>query len=164
MLPRVAYAEAILDRKHMPPDVPSPALDDFNRQIREVATRENSRGYRGHAGLGTHVLAGFIFILPKFGPLSDLALRVPTPTSEQDYLDSLMKTADELRQRLNQATRSGTLPNKDLDTGDIVHPGTYSLEDDAYANLLHQMTSDPTSRSRSASSATCWPISPTCPR
>jgi hypothetical protein len=50
---------------------------------------------------------------------------------------------DALRDRLAQATHSGGLPNKDLDTGDAVYPGTYSLEDYAYATLLHQMTSDP---------------------
>lgn len=145
LLPHVAYAEAILDRKRMPPDAPSPALDAFNQQIGAVAIRDNWKGYRYHAGFGTYVLAGFIFVLPKFGPLSGLALRAPTPASEQDYLNALIKTADDLRQRLNQATRSGVLPNKDLDTGDLVYPGTYSLEDYAYADLLHQMTLDPNS-------------------
>jgi hypothetical protein len=143
LLPQVAYAEAILNRKKMPPDVPSPALDELNQQIGEVAARDNWKGYRYHAGVGTYVLAGFIFVLPKVGPLSGLALRAPTPESEQDYIDALAATASELRQRLNQATRSGTLPNKDLDTGDIVYPGTYSLEDYAYVDLLHQMALDP---------------------
>ena len=49
-----------------------------------------------------------------------------------------------LRQALGQATQADGLPNKDLDTGDYVKPGTYSLEDYAYADLLHLMTSDPT--------------------
>ena len=31
----------------------------------------------------------------------------------------------------------------DLDTGDLVYPGTYSLEDYTYADLLHEMTRDP---------------------
>jgi len=145
LLPRVAYAETLLHHKEMPPDAPSPALDELNQQIKEVATRDNWKAYRGHAGFGTHILAGVIFLLPKFGPLSGLALRAPTPASEQDYINALVGTADDLRQRLNQATRSGSLPNKDLDTGDIVYPGTYSLEDYAYADLLHQMTLDPTS-------------------
>lgn len=143
LLPNVAYAEAILYRKKMPPDVPSPALDGLNQQIGEVAARDNWKGYRSHAGFGTYVLAGFIFVLPKVGPLSGLALRAPTPASEQDYINALAATTSELRHRLDQATRSGTLPNKDLDTGDIVYPGTYSLEDYAYVDLLHQMTLDP---------------------
>lgn len=144
LLPRVAYAEAILRRNHMPSDVPSPELDEFNKEVAALAVDDNWAKYRKHAGFGTHLLADFIFILPKFGPFGDLAICGPTAAAEQDYVKSLMHTADVLRASLAQATRSGTVPNKDLDTGDDVYPGTYSLEDYAYANLLHQMVSDPT--------------------
>jgi uncharacterized protein (DUF433 family) len=145
LLPRVAYAETILYRSHLPPDVPSPALDQLNRQIAALAAADNWSAYRRHAGVGTHLLAAFIFIVPKIGPLSDLSLRGPTPSAEQDYLDSLMHTATVLRQTLNHATQSDGLPNLDLDTGDQARPGTYSLEDYTYADLLHQMTRDPSS-------------------
>ena len=145
LLPRIAYAEALLNRKRMPPDVPSPALDQFNQEIAKLSAASNWAAYRGQAGFGTHLLAGFIFILPKVGPLSGLALRGPSPSAEQDYVNALMQTTGSLRQMLAQATHSGTLPNKDLDTGDIVYPGTYPLEDYAYADLLHRMTRDPSS-------------------
>jgi hypothetical protein len=145
LLPRIAYAEALLNRKRMPPDVPSPALDQFNQEITRIAAASNGAAYRGHAGFGTHLLAGFIFILPKVGPFSGLALRGPSPSAEQDYINALMQTTGTLRQMLAQATHSGTLPNKDLDTGDVVYPGTYPLEDYAYADLLHRMTRDPSS-------------------
>jgi hypothetical protein len=145
LLPRVAYAETLLYRKRMPPDVPSPALDEFNKEITTLSAANNWDAYRRQAGIGTHLLAGFIFILPKVGPLSDLSLRGPTPSAEQDYVNSLMHTEDVLRQTLARATQSDALPNLDLDTGDQVYPGTYSLEDYTYAQLLHQMTSDPTS-------------------
>jgi hypothetical protein len=144
LLPRVAYAEVLLHRKHMPPDVPSPELDEFNQEVATLAAQDNWARYRKHAGFGTHVLAGFIAILPKVGPLDDLAIVGPTSSAEQDYVKALMHTAAALRQALGQATHSGGLPNKDLDTGDDVYPGTYSLEDYAYAGLLHQMTGDPT--------------------
>jgi hypothetical protein len=144
LLPRVAYAEAMLRRKHMPADVPSPELDEFNNEVAALAIDDNWAKYRKHAGVGTHVLAGFIAILPKVGPLGDLAVVGPSSAAEQDYVRALMHSADALRRTLGQATRSGGLPNKDLDTGDGVNPGTYSLEDYAYADLLHRMTSDPT--------------------
>lgn len=143
LLPRVAYAETLLHRNRMPPDVPSPALDRFNQQIAILSAANNWDSYRKHAGIGTHLLAGFIFIVPKIGPLSDLSLRGPTPSAEQDYVNSLMHTADELRQILGAATKSDGLPNEDLDTGLDVAPGTYSLEDFTYADLLHRMTRDP---------------------
>jgi uncharacterized protein (DUF433 family) len=143
LLPRVAYAETLLYRKRLPADVPSPALDQFNQEIAKLAAASNWASYRGHAGFGTHLLAGFIFILPKVGPLSGLALRGPSSSAEQDYVNSLMLTTTTLRQTIAAANHSGTLPNKDLDTGDDVRPGTYPLEDYAYADLLHRMTRDP---------------------
>jgi hypothetical protein len=143
LLPRVAYAETLLYRKRLPADVPSPALDQFNQEIAKLAVAGNWASYRSHAGFGTHLLAGFLFILPRIGPISDLALRGPSSSAEQDYVNSLMLTTASLRQTLAQATQSGALPNKDLDTGDDVRPGTYPLEDYAYADLLHRMTRDP---------------------
>ncbi|HEV2645341.1 MAG TPA: zinc dependent phospholipase C family protein [Acidobacteriaceae bacterium] len=144
LLPRVAYAETLLNRKRMPPDVPSPALDEFTKEVAALSAANNWDSYRRHAGIGTHLLAAFIFVLPKFGPLSILSLRGPTPSAEQDYVNSLMHTTDVFRQKLASATKSDGLPNLDLDTGDQVYPGTYPLEDDTYAALLHSMTSDPT--------------------
>jgi len=35
------------------------------------------------------------------------------------------------------------LPNRDLDTGNVVLPGGYSLTDEMYANLLHMLTTQP---------------------
>jgi len=145
LIPRVAYAETLLHRSSMPPDVPSPALDQFNQQVAVLAAANNWNAYRRHAGIGTHFLAVFIFILPKIGPLSDLSLRGPTPSTEQDYVNSLMHTAAVFRQKLANATTRDGLPNEDLDTGDLVYPGTYSLEDYTYAGLLHSMTRDPAS-------------------
>jgi hypothetical protein len=144
LLPRVAYAETLLYRNRMPPDVPSPALDEFSKEVAALSTANNWAAYRRHAGIGTHLLAAFIFILPKVGALSDLSLRGPTPSAEQDYVNSLMHTTDVFRQTLARATESDGLPNLDLDTGNQVYPGTYSLEDYTYAALLHAMTSDPT--------------------
>lgn len=143
LLPRVAYAEALLHHKRMPVDATSPELADLNQQVAALAADDHWEKYRGHAGFGTHLLAGFIFILPKFGPLGDLAIVGPSADDEQDYVKALLDSASALRQTLGKATRSDGLANKDLDTGDMVYPGTYSLEDYAYADLLHEMTSDP---------------------
>ncbi|MGA2438740.1 MAG: zinc dependent phospholipase C family protein [Acidobacteriaceae bacterium] len=143
LLPRVAYAETLLNRKRLPPDSPSPALDALNRQIATLAAQDHWAAYRGHAGFGTHMLAGFIYILPKIGPLSDLSLRGPTPLTEQDYVNSLVHTVDVFRQTLAHATTAADLPNKDLDTGDTIRPGTYRLCDETYANLLHQIALAP---------------------
>lgn len=145
LLPRVAYAESLLYGSRMPPDVPSPALDQFNQQIATLSAANKWNAYRKSRGIGTHLLAALIFILPKVGALSDLSLRGPTPSAEQDYVNSLMHTVDVLRQTVARATKEDGLPNLDLDTGLKVFPGTYSLEDYTYAALLHQMTREPDS-------------------
>jgi len=145
LLPRVAYAETLLYGKRMPADIDTPELDELKQEIAAVSTAQHWSRYRSRAGFGTHLLAGVIFILPKFGSLSDLKLRTPTTSAEQDYVKSLLQCADVLRATLAHAASSGSIPNKDLDTGDMVYPGTYPLEDYAYADLLHRMTRDPAS-------------------
>ena len=144
LLPRVAYAEDMLYRKRMPPDAPSPDLDEFNRQIALLSAANHWDAYH-HRGprIGTRLLALMIFIIPKVGVLSDLSLRPPSPSAEQDYVSSLMHTVSAMRNTLNNATKSDGLPNLDLDTGHPVEPGTYSLEDYTYVDLLHRMTRDP---------------------
>jgi hypothetical protein len=144
LLPHVAYAETLLHGKHMPADTPGPALDLLNQEIATLATLDHWDSYRGHAGLGTHLLAGFIFLLPKVGPLSDLSVRGPTVQAEQDYVNSLDHTVDAFRQMLAHASTTSGLANQDLDTGYAIRPGTYRLCDSTYADLLHEVTSTPT--------------------
>jgi hypothetical protein len=144
LLPRVAYAEDMLHRKSMPADVPGPDLDAFNREIAILSAANHWDTYHHHgARIGTHLLAAFIFILPKVGVLSDVAIRPPSSSAEQDYVSSLMHTVSVMRTTLANATSSDGLPNLDLDTGKEVAPGTYSLEDFTYVDLLHRMTRDP---------------------
>jgi Zinc dependent phospholipase C len=143
LLPRVAYAETLLHRESFPPDAVSPALDRLNQQFAELAARDHWDRYRRHAGLGTHLLAGVIFLLPRLGPLSDLAIRGPSPGAEQDYVNSLVQTADTMRQMLASASAPQDVPNKDLDTGDGIHAGNYRLADLTYADLLHEVTGNP---------------------
>jgi hypothetical protein len=144
LLPRVAYAETLLHRGRLPPDTPSPEFDTLNQEIARLAAQDNWAAYRRHAGLGTHLLAGLLFILPKVGPLSDLSLRGPTPQTEQDYVASMVKTADTLRWILTYPpTESRTVTNQDLDTGAAIQPGAYPLADQTYASLLHKITRDP---------------------
>jgi hypothetical protein len=143
LLPHVAYAETLLHHSQFAPDVPSPALDILNQDVARLSIANNWDTYHGQAGFGTHLLAGFIFIIPKIGPLSALSIRVPTAAAKQDYLNSLVKTTVRFRQMLAHATTSDGIPNQDLDTGLDVFPGTYSLEDYTYADLLHAVASTP---------------------
>jgi len=144
LLPRVAYAETLLHGKNLVADTPSPLLDLLNQQIATLAAQDHWDRYRDHAGVGTYLLAGFIFVLPKVGPFSLLSVRGPTAQTEEEYINSLDHSVDALRVMLAHATTTSGLANQDLDTGDAIRPGTYRLCDSTYADLLHEVASTPT--------------------
>ena len=60
----------------------------------------------------------------------------------------LVPVSSELKSNSSLPSQSGDprhpLPNRDLDTGNVVKPGGYSLTDSTYAALLHQITRQPT--------------------
>ena len=143
-LPRIAYAETVLHRGGMPPDTPGPELDKLVADLTQAATENNWEPYRRKPGIGTYTLAGLIFILPKVGVLSDLAIRGPVPFTEDLYVSSVNRTAAELRLALRNLPRfANRMPNLDLDTGATVRPGGYRLADRTYAKLLERVTSTP---------------------
>jgi hypothetical protein len=90
--------------------------------------------------------AGLIFILPKFGPLSMLAIKGPTPQTEEMYIHSLARTMQAFRTVLtNYDNIDQYVTNRDLDTGEVVKPGSYALTDQTYARLLDALVAQNTS-------------------
>ena len=166
LIPRVAYAVTLLHRKQEPAEPDTADAQEIEKKAAAAATLYNWGAYRRKAGVETHLLAGLLFVLPKFGPLAMVAVKGPTAVSEADYMHSVVSTTNVLRERLalftsGEARRtlpasvtSSTatlgplnprhpLPNRDLDTGQVVKPGGYSLTDETYADLLHRLTRDP---------------------
>lgn len=96
-----------------------------------------------HPGIGTKILAFFLRILPKRGPLSALAFQVPTAQAETLYFASVNQTVERYRALLKQQA-SGTLQlaNLNFDTGDAPHPLEYELADKTYERWLHDLASD----------------------
>jgi hypothetical protein len=91
-------------------------------------------------GAGDKVTAFFFRLLPKFGPLSAFDFHTPTIQTEQLFADSLKATISAYDKKLQavQALNYG-LPDIDLDTGRLSHPGEYVHCDEAYAQLLHKL-------------------------
>jgi hypothetical protein len=143
-IPRIAYALTLLHRSHMPADSTSPDLQKLADEVARVAAENNWDQYRKKAGIGTYSLAGFIYILPKIGPLKLLAIKGPTDTTEEEYVRSVNQSTDALSSVLGRFGKPRqTLPNRDLDTGAKVQPGAYRLADDTYAKLLDRLVADP---------------------
>jgi hypothetical protein len=160
-IPRIAYAETLLHRKHEPIEPASKEHDQYDAQVAETAAKDNWDMYRHRAGIGTYMLAGIIFILPKIGPLKLAAIKGPTENTEMEYLHSVLLSSVAFRRDLVRFTVPAVaanasplrphndrhpLPNRDLDTGKVVLPGGYPLTDVTYAALLHRLTIDPTQK------------------
>jgi hypothetical protein len=140
-LPRIAWAEAVLHRSGFPPDTPSEAFQIFNQRLADADFEKQWNQYRKKAGIRTHLIAGVIFILPKVGILSDLAIRGPSAQTHELYLRSVNAASDLLDRLLaTWSTSENSLANRDLDTGDKVQPGAYRLTDETYAKLLDRVT------------------------
>jgi hypothetical protein len=104
-IPRIAYAVTLLHRRHEPADdTANPDLQRLTREIDAVAQQNHWDDYRRHAGIGTYTLAGFLYIMPKIGPLKLVAVKGPTAQTETDYVHSVILSNDELDRDLRRFT------------------------------------------------------------
>jgi hypothetical protein len=94
-------------------------------------------------GAGTRLLAWFLRILPKVGPLRALAFQSPTPRTMDLYFKSINSTVNRYRDELRQL-HDGRLElvNLNFDTGKETQPAQYKLADDVYAKLLDQLSQE----------------------
>jgi hypothetical protein len=171
-IPRIAYAVTLLHRSHEPPDPTTPEFVELEKEAAEVGKENNWQAYRSKAGVETYLIAGFLFILPKVGPLRMVSVKGPTEQTEADYAHSVAVSTAALRRTLTRFTPETArykgpapalgslihsdvilpqardphhpLANRDLDTGRVVQPGGYPLTDDTYASLLHKLVQKPT--------------------
>jgi hypothetical protein len=104
-IPRIAYAVTLLHRKGEPADVATdPDFIRLQTEITAVAQQNRWDEYRKHAGIGTYTLAGFLFILPKVGPIKLVAVKGPSVDTERDYIHSVLHSADSLDFALRRFT------------------------------------------------------------
>jgi hypothetical protein len=143
-LPNIARAETILHKKNFPEDIPSPDLDALRNDLLQAAADNNWEAYRKTPGFTSHLYAGFIFILPKIGTLKMLAIKGPDQQTEGLYIKSVNRSIKSMRFVLAHFDRiEYYLPNRDLDTGQVVKPGGYPLTDKTYAKLLDMIAQHP---------------------
>jgi hypothetical protein len=166
LIPRVAYALALLHHSHEPAEPDSQDATEIENESTAVAKLYKWDAYRKKASLETRLIAALIFVLPKFGPLALVNIKGPKPDAESDYYQSMVATTSRVRAHLTRFTPVASrlqpspgstipivtleplnaehpLPNRDLDTGQVVKPGGYRLTDSTYAKLLHRLASKP---------------------
>jgi hypothetical protein len=146
-IPAFAEAEVVLHRHQFPRHPDDEAYRNFAAAVaRTNFDRHWKQTYRG-PGFKAHLLAILVFIVPKIGAGSDLAIKIPTPDTEEWYLRSVNHAVEVLRDALRDlganADPTGALANLDLDTGKPSKRGDYPLADQTYAKLLERITSNP---------------------
>ena len=146
-IPAFAEAEVVLHGHQFPAPPPD---DEAYRTFIERVKRTNYERKWNHAfrgpGFKAHLLAIVVFLVPKVGGASDLAIKIPTPETQESYWRSVNHTVDELRSMLHRlSTNPGAsaLANDDLDTGLPVKFGDYPRADHTYSQLLERLTARP---------------------
>ena len=147
-IPAFAEAEVVLHRHQFPPHPDDEAYRTFAERVARTNYERNwKHTYKG-PGIRAHLLAALVLLVPKIGGASDLAVKIPTPKTEEWYLQSVNHTVDVFRETLHQHLSNAypqtvALPNIDLDTGNPARLGDYALADQTYAQLLLRLASDP---------------------
>ncbi len=114
------------------------------RQSRKEYHKLYGKRYE-RTGFGARVLAVFVKLMPKIGPLKPFAFRLPTPGAMKLFRASF---ADVLKAYCGLLGEQGpqvpapTLPNADFDTGHATHFGEYALADKTYGEWVRKLAKD----------------------
>ncbi len=147
LLPKVARAEVLIHHNDFPRSDDTPAFHQFVARQSQAAVDDRWGRFSRKPGFEVRVLAIVIRILPKIGPISRLAIRGPNVETNRWYIESMNRSTDSYEQLLRQLMKNPrqplNLPDRDLDTGNLVQPGSYRLTDKTYAELLTRLTAQP---------------------
>jgi hypothetical protein len=123
-------------------DDPSMTRKKFLYHLSRASYKKNwDRNFRAPS-FGERLIAFFIRILPKIGPLRALSFRVPTPPVEKLFMASFNQTLDDYGRYTRDYVRdpnSFDLVDDNFDTGTVTRPGEYPLADQTYAALLDRL-------------------------
>lgn len=146
-IPSFAEAEVVLHGHKFPPNPDNEAYQVFYNRVKQTNyDRHWKHTYKG-PGFKAHLLAILVFLVPKIGAASDLAIKIPNEQTQELYLKSVNHTVDTFRDTLQKAlsdsSKTFALTNVDLDTGHRDLFGEYELADQAYSQLLERLTAKP---------------------
>jgi hypothetical protein len=147
-IPRIAYAVTVLHRRHEPPEPDAPEVVAMEEEVAAMAKENNWDFYRRRAGIGTYTLAGFLFVLPKIGPLKMVAVKGPTVETETEYLHSVSVSTLALRHMLARFTppptrRSTAATAAEADTHSEPPPGQPLRENPGASQDVPRQSTNP---------------------
>ena len=126
-IPAFAEAEVVLHRHQFPPHPDDDAYHTFAERVARTNYERNWKHTYHGPGIRAHLLAIVVFLIPKIGPASDLAIKIPTSKTEDEYLRSLNHTVDTFRATLHNLAGDSTpaalspadLPKDDVPNTDV---------------------------------------------
>jgi len=142
-IPMLTTSAAKSRKKDIPPDPATPAQELFQYRISRAEYEKEWGTMYFKPGLFTRFIGTLARIVPKIGPLHNVAFRDPTPQTQELYVQSINKAVDLYRKNLRQV-RSGnlTLSNLDLDSGKPATASEYTLADETYVDLMNDLSND----------------------
>ena len=140
VLPGMTKAAWALKSKEIAKDQPSITRKQFLYNLDRASYRKEWGATYQSPGFFSRFLTFLLRILPKVGPLSGLAYKLPTPHTErlfEDSFDAAVKQDTLMFRQIGGGDPK--IRNLDLDTGKPVSPGEYHLTDLTYDKLLKKL-------------------------
>jgi hypothetical protein len=140
LMPNITRAAWALRKDDIKTQNPSINSHKFHYHMKKKEyNKEFGKAYR-KPGFKAEVIAFFIRILPKVGPLKALKFKDPGPDGEKLFIRSFDTVLVHYHTVLAQLQyKSIDLPDVNFDTGAPTKPGDYLLADETYADLLDRL-------------------------
>ena len=140
VLPALTKAAWQINKQKLQKEVPGITRKQFLYNLSRSSYNKTWGTNYQKSGIGSTILAFFIRILPKVGPLAAFRFKKMTPEAENLYMASVNATIERYQGLLADVRANRLrLPNENIDTGLPTIPGKYTLTDAAYAKLLHKL-------------------------
>jgi len=137
LMPSITRAAWVLKRDDIKKSMPSATAKTFHYKIRRRDYELEFGKKRQKISFSDRLLAFFIRILPKVGPLKIFKFKDPGPEGEKLFIQSFNAVLLNYSQAIKQLNDGSlVLPNINFDTGDPTQFGKYPLADVTYDQLL----------------------------
>ena len=139
-IPELTRVAIVMKKDEILRDDSTMTRQKFIYHLKESQYRREFGNNYQKPGFGARLLAFLLRILPKIGPLRALDVKMPTPRTEDMYMESVNESRERYIQDLDQAESGAIhLENRDFDTGKETKAGEYPLTDETYYNLLDKL-------------------------
>ena len=142
LIPQMTRVALAMKKDEIVKEDPTATKATFLYHLKKSEYRREWGSKYKRPNLGDRILAFFLNILPKIGPLKTLDFKMPTPQTEELYMQSVNDSREKYYQELTAvADKSLAIDNRDFDTGRVTKAGEYALTDETYADLLAKLAS-----------------------